>query len=450
MTDPAPCLVEQPPSPPLLAALEAAHAALDTVAIRDDLGRQVGWVAAEGMTPEQLSRCVRLQAELEGRVAGMRLHTVAAADAAGAPEAVASPDTPSWAASAGRNRARSWGGIWLASHLESKYAHTRAALARGRISEEHAAIIVRAGESAPEGVDPAELADCEERMVAKAEVMSPRRLRRAVRRLLEPISKRLADQHEGEQLAAEEHRAERESWMTLWDNEDGTWGGKFVIPELHGNLLKNALETLSGPRRHGRDSNGERVEDVTLAGFGDMNPSERLGAAFLELLEHLPADGHTKTGVTLVVHVDEEVLREQVGAATLETGARISHEQVRRLACEAGHLPLLMKGRSLPLDLGSSTRLYSKAQRIALSAIYDSCAAVGCERPFAWCELHHRVPWSQGGPTDLTNAAPLCGYHHRRVHDTHYEHQWLSDGQVRFRHRWASRRKHEPWEEAAA
>ena len=106
-----------------------------------------------------------------------------------------------------------------------------------------------------------------------------------------------------------------------------------------------------------------------------------------------------------------------------------------------------MGGKSLPLDLGMGSRLFTKAQAIALSAIYDSCAAQGCDRPFAWSELHHRRPWSERGPTDLANAVPLCGHHHRRIHDTEYEHQWLADGTVRFRHRWPSRWKHraDPW-----
>jgi hypothetical protein len=95
--------------------------------------------------------------------------------------------------------------------------------------------------------------------------------------------------------------------------------------------------------------------------------------------------------------------------------------------------------------------LFTKAQAIALSARHESCAAEGCERPYAWCELHHRHEWGHGGPTDLANAVPLCGWHHRRVHDAHYEHQWRPDGSIRFRHRWRSRwpNGHDPWQLAA-
>jgi hypothetical protein len=134
-----------------------------------------------------------------------------------------------------------------------------------------------------------------------------------------------------------------------------------------------------------------------------------------------------------------------VGAATLETGARVSLGEVRRLACGAGILPLVLGGDSVPLDLGTSSLLFTRAQAVALSATHQTCAASGCDRPFAWCELHHRVPWGSGGPTDLSNAAPLCGYHHRRVHDPQYEHEWLPHGTVQFRHRWPSHRTKDPW-----
>ena len=435
-------------SHPVIDALQAAHAALDSITLQDSDGRMVGWSSMAGMSGDELQQAVSLQAQLEGRVSGLRLHAVAAADAGGAAADAAATDTQSWAAQAGRNRSRSWGGVWLAKLLEEKYPHTRAALASGRISEEHASVIVRAAEKAPVGVTPEQLADCEERLVHKAIRMAPSNLRRAARRLLEPLSKELADAHEDDLLREQERKAEFWTDLVLGDNGDGTWTGKFVIPELHAQLLKTALERLSSPRRYTRGKGGDIVEDPTVSNRPNgLSYTEAMGAAFLELLEHLPQTGHARSALTLVVHVEEEKLRAEVGAATLETGARISNDEVRRLLCEAGVMPMVMSGRSLPLDLGMASRLFTKAQAIALSARHDTCAAVGCDRPFAWTELHHRRPWSEGGPTDLDNAVPLCGHHHRRVHDTSYDHQWLADGSVRFRHRWRSRWRDgaDPW-----
>jgi hypothetical protein len=87
----------------------------------------------------------------------------------------------------------------------------------------------------------------------------------------------------------------------------------------------------------------------------------------------------------------------------------------------------VLNGPSLPLDLGRADRFFTEAQRVALATRYDTCAATGCDRPYAWSELHHQDPWARGGSTDLHLAVPLCGYHHRRIHDPRYAHHITTD-----------------------
>ena len=40
----------------------------------------------------------------------------------------------------------------------------------------------------------------------------------------------------------------------------------------------------------------------------------------------------------------------------------------------------------------------------------------GCQTPASWCDAHQLRHWVDGGPTDLGNAALLCGRHHTIVH----------------------------------
>ena len=418
----------------LVSALEAAHAALDAVAGFDAQGRQTGWASGEGLDALDLRRLVKSIAVLEGRVAGLKLHATTLAERAHAADDTAATDTTAWATShAAGNRPRSWTPLWLADLLETKYHHVRAALASGRIGEEHAEIIVRAAEAVPEGVTDRELADCEERLVWKAEKMIPSKLRRAAKRLLAPISKRLADEHESGLLEEEEQRAERETYLHLADNGDGTWSGKLCISDLHATALLTLLDKLSGPRR---DPYGT-CDDPTVP---LPRVHERRGRAFCELLEHLPLDKLLGSTFSVVVHVEEEHLRTELGAAQLDTGVRISAAEARRLACSSAILPLVLDGVATPLDLGRKSRLFTSAQAMALSAQWQSCAAEGCDRPFSWCELHHLVPWGEGGKTDIANAVPLCGHHHRRIHDRRYLHERLPDGHIRFKDRWPVRR----------
>ena len=36
--------------------------------------------------------------------------------------------------------------------------------------------------------------------------------------------------------------------------------------------------------------------------------------------------------------------------------------------------------------------------------------------PFERTEIHHIIPWEQGGATDLHNMLPVCSRHHHLIH----------------------------------
>ena len=129
-----------------------------------------------------------------------------------------------------------------------------------------------------------------------------------------------------------------------------------------------------------------------------------------------------KVAATVVVTIELDRLKATLGAAHLDTGLDISAREARRLACGAGLLPAVLDGASQPLDLGRMERFFTEAQHTALAAVYDECAVAGCDRPYAWSDLHHQDPWAQGGQTNLDRAVPVCGFHHRRMHDSRYRH----------------------------
>jgi hypothetical protein len=272
-------------------------------------------------------------------------------------------------------------------------------------------------------------------LLQKARTMSPSALRRAARRAIEAVEpdSPVVDAHEDTLLRDEEAAARAKTRLTLHDNHDGTVTGHFTLPMLQGHLLRKILETITAPRR--ARFGASRAQGGPPQG-PDSDWSHDRGLAFCELLEHLPTDHlHPRTAATIVVTIDEGVLRERLVAAGLDTGDKLSTGEARRLACGAGILPAVLGGRSQVLDLGRRRRLFSDSQRIAIGVRHDTCAADGCERPFAWCELHHRQPWSHRGRTDLAEAIPLCHFHHQRIHDGGFLHRQLPDGSVRFSRR---------------
>jgi hypothetical protein len=415
--------------------------------------RAAAEVPVEGLDVEELSDAVAGVSVLESQLVALRLSLLAEADRRRVAQRLGAPGTDAWAASlTGTTRAAVAGGLWLARLLREKYVATREALADGAINEAQARVVVQAAERLPAGLDDGERTAAEAGLVVKAvNGMDARRLRQAARRMLDAVAvqsareeaerlRRLADEHEATLLVDEQARAEVETWLSLGDNGDGTWSGRFTLPELHGQLLRAALERLTSPRRLTRNRAGDTVHDHSVPGSGDggLSWTERMGLGFAELIEHLPTEaegGFSRSAVTLLVHVDHQHLLDGLASARLDTGVHLSAGTARRLACNAGIIPTVLGGASQVLDLGRERRLHSAAQRRALSVRHDTCASEGCERPFAWCDIHHSQPWGAGGRTDLGNAVPLCGFHHRRAHDGRFDLQRLPTGEVRYRRR---------------
>ncbi|RDV11247.1 HNH endonuclease [Arthrobacter sp. RT-1] len=89
---------------------------------------------------------------------------------------------------------------------------------------------------------------------------------------------------------------------------------------------------------------------------------------------------------------------------------------LRKIACDADIIPALLGTNGEILDLGRKTRLFTPAQRLALTARDQGCTFPNCTIPAPWCEAHHITYWSHGGPTTTTNGALLCTHHHHLIH----------------------------------
>ncbi|WP_052590693.1 HNH endonuclease signature motif containing protein [Luteipulveratus mongoliensis] len=104
------------------------------------------------------------------------------------------------------------------------------------------------------------------------------------------------------------------------------------------------------------------------------------------------------------------------GAGITATGEVLAADVVRRMACDAGIIPMVLGSAGEVLDVGREERLFTPAQRRALWQRDGGCTFPGCTIPPQWCDAHHVVWWSRGGSTSLDNAALLCQRHHTLVH----------------------------------
>jgi hypothetical protein len=97
-------------------------------------------------------------------------------------------------------------------------------------------------------------------------------------------------------------------------------------------------------------------------------------------------------------------------------GTLLGPETIRRIACDATLVPLVLGTDHEILDWGRAKRLFTPAQTARLWLRDGGCTYPGCDAPAHWCDAHHLIHWTDGGPSNLRNAALLCGHHHQLVH----------------------------------
>lgn len=431
------------------------------IAALDDVLSGLGEVSLLGLDTEATGVSLVALARLEARVAELRLRVLAHGAEVAVERTSGATTTATWFAHATRTTVRaSRRAVFFAEAL-GRYEVLRVGMAGGGVNLEQGEVIARALDALPAEVASWVRVEAEQALVALAARHDAQQLRVLGERILHVVAPEVGEAHEAKQLADAEAAAEKATTLSLTPDGAGKVHGRFTIPELHGGMLRKLLMSLVVTHQDpgsatdvGRDvgSASDEPRDPTATGAVDEptdplqhepQPQRRatgheLGQAFCELLERLDGTGLPETagtGATLVVTMTLETLTGGLAAATLDTGDRIAAHTARRLACEAGIIPVVLGGRRQVLDQGRRRRRFTRAQRVALIVRDQGCTAVGCQTAAWFCHAHHDDPWARGGPTDLTNGRLLCPAHHRRVHDPAYDHRTTPDNKVEFTRR---------------
>jgi hypothetical protein len=374
-----------------------------------------------GLSVDELVSCVDDIQMVAQRVAAVQLALVRQVDALQVAAAMGATSTVAWL----RDRHRISGTtasrlVKLARAVDAEAGSPAAeALAAGEVNVEQIQVITDAVAKLPAEHRTAG----EEHLLGEAETFGPRELGRLGQRIFEVVAPEEAEK----QALAEVERAERRAWHDrgLWLTDiPGTSQVRVTgrLTQEDAATVRAALDPLCAPRTRRRAGN-DTGNDADPA---DMrSPGERRVDAFIEVCRlacacgGLPDNGGDRPQV--IVTIDYDNLRRQVGAGTLDDGSHLSPAAARRIACDAGIIPAILGTASQPLDVGRQTRLATGPLRRALVLRDKGCAFPGCDRPPRWTDAHHIVHWSDGGPTDLSNLALLCGYHHRLIHHSDWQ-----------------------------
>jgi hypothetical protein len=172
---------------------------------------------------------------------------------------------------------------------------------------------------------------------------------------------------------------------------------------------------------------------------GEERSLDQLRAdVFLDLLEGKGSHLYGRRGV-INLTVDPETLSglseapgelAGFGPVIAEIARKVAEEQV-----EAEWRYLVSHPQTgLLVHHGRLRRRPSSSQRREVEARNPTCVFPGCRAPASSCDLDHRIPFSEGGPTDPEHLAPACRHDHVIRHRTRWRHRPLPGGD----HLWIS------------
>ncbi|WP_422758175.1 DUF222 domain-containing protein [Paenarthrobacter sp. C1] len=155
-----------------------------------------------------------------------------------------------------------------------------------------------------------------------------------------------------------------------------------------------------------------------LPSNGGLRPQLTVTIDHHDLFQQLT---HTTTSATEETNTPKQPrLRNTVSTGTATFTGPIHPNTIRKIACDADILSVLLGTDSQILDIGRTTRIFPPHIRKAITARDQGCAFPDCTLPAPWCEAHHITYWSQGGTTGTNNATLLCTHHHHLIHKEHW------------------------------
>ncbi len=194
---------------------------------------------------------------------------------------------------------------------------------------------------------------------------------------------------------------------------------------LHVNNLPDGRYALNGTLS--QDGGATVTEALHAAATPDVDgesertPAERRADALRDIcqffLDHHPSAGPSLNHPALVVVADLEMLeRRSPGVASRLNGRPLTRSVLDRVACDSDIHRMVTDGPGVALDFGRMTRLITDSLRAVINARDGGCRFPGCRRPPADCQIHHVIPWAEGGTTDQTNLVSSCLRHHQIIH----------------------------------
>ena len=216
-----------------------------------------------------------------------------------------------------------------------------------------------------------------------------------------------------QRLSSKRHRIstgrERESferrYLAVQSNlDESSWRVHGELPAVAGRVFVDALDyttdTLPPDPDH-RSTRGTRWADALWA----ISLNTLTGGDGATIDTHTPL---------LTVFVDATPSNGEAGI-TLEAGPQIGPTTLEAILCDGIIEVTAITTDGVPLAYGRRSRVIPpRLRRAILARDGAACTIDGCTSRHR-LQIHHIVPWAQGGRTDPDNLTTLCWFHHHVV-----------------------------------
>lgn len=179
---------------------------------------------------------------------------------------------------------------------------------------------------------------------------------------------------------------------------ESVWG---ELPGMDSVIVKKAVD--------------QRADELLVSSSG-LGVAERRALALVSicqdsLYDETGTDHGPAGGVTVIVEAKEATIARGESGVSVLGGPRIGCQALQAIVCDSPVEVLGLAEDGQPLNLGRKTRTVSPALRRFVLARDMGCTVDGCSSDYR-LEVHHTIPWSEGGATDADDLVSLCWFHH--------------------------------------
>lgn len=299
------------------------------------------------------------------------------------------------------------------------------ALARGRISIQHARVIAEHSIGLSSVGDAAEarcgaLAEYEELALTRAEATTPGKLASAARALAARLQ-----QEPFEERAA---RASEDRCVEIRELEDGMSQLVHTLPTVFASAIFDRLTrqakavSAAGDARSRDQLRSDLAVELLLNGEPLCDSATPLSAA-----------RGIRAQVSIVIPAltllgKSESSNENLEPATLAGRGPIDLETAALLAA---HAPELVRVITHPISgvvITADTYRPTASLRRYLEQRDRHCRFPSCNRDATWCDIDHTIAWEDGGKTEPGNLEVLCRGHHTLKHNSKWKVEQVAPG----------------------